>query len=55
MNINNTIFVNGRADYGGVIYAYDTNYYARNWTFFNNTANRESGVYYVILLKKFKI
>ena len=51
----NTIFVNGRADYGGAIYSYDTNYYASNWFFFNNTANAEGGAYYVILSRNFKI
>ena len=55
VSIYSTIFINGRADYGGAIYVYDTNYYARNWTFFSNIANTESGTYYVILSRYFKI
>ena len=54
-NIYNTIFVNGRADYGGTIYAYDTNYYPSYWTFFNNTANTKGGAYYVILSKNLRL
>ena len=54
-SIYNSWFINGRADYGGAIYVYDTVFNAIGLTFTNNTANTYGGAYYGLISNDFNI